>query len=175
MEGRMRRENLKQDRIERNTRRPGGQTRRTGSAGRRESAYVYDSLAREVVVRQRYEEEYVQAPVKEIEDGRRRADIAFVIPATLMVCAVAAVFILYIFLTAQLTRETRAVAALKVEVNRLHDQNIEERNRIDNSIDPMTMKYICMDQLGMVYPEEGQVISYNKSGFDYMRQVLYND
>ena len=153
-----------------------GQARNTGAAKHnREQIYVYDSLAREYEAERVYEEAWESAPVREIEDRRKRADIAFILPAMLMVCAVAAVFILYIFLTAELTTQTRKVAALKVEVNDLHDKNIEERNRIENSVDPMTMKYICMSQLGMGYPEEGQVITYDNSGFDYMRQVMYND
>lgn len=151
------------------------QSRNMSASRRREQMYVYDSLAVEYEAERLPQESWERCPVQEIEDRRKRADLAFVFPAMLMVCAVATVFILHIFLTAQLTKQTRKVAALKVEVNTLHDQNIEERNRIENSVDPMTMKYICMSQLGMVYPEEGQVISYDNSGFDYMRQVVQND
>lgn len=152
-----------------------GQARTVGASKRREQFYVYDSLAREYEPERVYEEAWERSPVQEIEDRRKRADLAFILPAMLMVCAVAAVFIMYIFLNAQLTKQTREVAALKVEVNALRDKNIEERNRIENSVDPMVMKYICMSELGMVYPEEGQVIAYDNSGFDYMRQVMYND
>lgn len=161
----------------RNRRRPEqrGQNFNMGVSRRREQGYVYDSVAVAYEPERVYEEVWVKRPVREIEERRKRADLAFVFPAMLMVCAVAAVFILYISLTAKLTSCTREVAALKVEVNTLHDKNVEERNRIDNSIDPMKMKYICMSQLGMVFPEEGQVIAYNHSGFDYMRQVMEND
>ena len=52
--------------------------------------------------------------------------------------------------------------------------NDEEYNRIVNSIDLEEIKRIAMGELGMVYAQEGQVITYENKGYDYMRQVTGN-
>lgn len=84
-----------------------------------------------------------------------------------------AAFILvnYIQLQAELTSLTKTVAAKESELNSLKVENDEAYNRVVNSIDLEEIRRIAIQELGMVYAEEGQIVIYENEGYDYMRQV----
>ena len=86
-------------------------------------------------------------------------------------CAAAFVLVNYIQLQTELTNLTRSIASKEIEVNNLRMANDEEYNRILSSIDLEEIKRIAMGELGMVYAEEGQIILYDSTSSDYMRQV----
>ena len=51
------------------------------------------------------------------------------------------------------------------------DRNDQEYNRIISSINLEEVRRIAMGELGMVYAEEGQIITYEGNRSDYMRKV----
>lgn len=143
--------------------------------------YVYGSAAPQLQPRRR------EAPVKpgrkttanspqgaSVRKNRARARymtagyVAFLAAA---LCAAAFVLVNYIQLQTDLINLTRSVAAKEVEVNNLKMANDEEYNRIVRSIDLEEIKRIAMGELGMVYAQEGQIVLYDSTSSDYMRQV----
>ena len=86
-------------------------------------------------------------------------------------CTAAFVLLNYIQLQAELTQRTKNVASKEVQLNNLKIANDEEYNRIMSSIDLEEIKRVAIGELGMVYAQEGQIVTYTNEKNDYMRQV----
>ena len=56
-------------------------------------------------------------------------------------------------------------------MNTLKLDNDEEYSRITNNIDLEEVKRVAIQELGMKYAEEGQIVTVTGGGSDYMRQV----
>ncbi len=56
-------------------------------------------------------------------------------------------------------------------MNSLKLDNDEEYSRITNSVDLDEVKRVAIQELGMKYAEEGQIVTITGGGSDYMRQV----
>ena len=81
------------------------------------------------------------------------------------------VLIGYIQLQSDITASVKKISRLESELNNLKLSNDEELSRIESSIDLEEIKRIAMEELGMTYAEEGQIIEYSSEGSDYVRQV----
>ncbi len=91
-----------------------------------------------------------------------------------LACAIVAVgFILtgYLGLQSDITNSIKNVSRLERELNNLKLANDEEYNRITSSIDIEEVKRIAIQELGMRYAEEGQIIVFSGEGSDFVRQI----
>lgn len=77
----------------------------------------------------------------------------------------------YIGLQSDITNSIKHIARLERELNNLKLANDEEYSRITNSVDLEEIKRVAIQELGMRYAEEGQIIEFTSSGNDYVRQV----
>lgn len=135
-------------------------------------AYVYGSTAREIEITRQLEEPRRQ-PRPQVRKNRERAhhmSAGYVLFLAVALCAAALILVNYIQLQAELTNLTKSVAAKESELNSLRIANDEEYNRILNSINLEEIKRIAIGELGMIYAEEGQIITYTNESSDYMRQ-----
>ena len=118
-----------------------------------------------------------QAPVTQPHEVRKNREKALHMSAGyvlfLATALLAAAFILvnYIQLQAELTGLNKMVAAKESELNSLKVENDEAYNRVINSIDLEEIRRIAIQDLGMIYAKEGQIVIYENDGQDYMRQV----
>jgi hypothetical protein len=76
----------------------------------------------------------------------------------------------YLTLQSDITNSIKHIAALESTLNELKMTNDENYSRINNSIDLEEIKRVAIQELGMRYAEEGQIITYNGEGRDYVRQ-----
>ncbi len=140
------------------------------------NVYVYDNTARKLDVQREYEE---QAPQRrqlsnEVRRNREKAKnmsfgyILFV-AAALAMCVV--VIMGYIKLESEINSLDKEIAQQDKLLNTLRVDNAEALTRIDAAIDLEEIRYVAITQLGMVYPEEGQVITYEGVDYDYVRKV----
>ena len=81
------------------------------------------------------------------------------------------VLIGYIRLQSDITNSINHIAALESELNDLKLSNDEEYSRIESSINLEEIKRIAINELGMTYAGEGQIVEYSSEGSDYVRQV----
>jgi hypothetical protein len=95
----------------------------------------------------------------------------YVLFLTAAMCAAAFILLSYVQMQGTLTQVTREVAAKEVQYNNMKVANDEKYNRIMSSIDLEEIKRYAMGELGMVYAQAGQVITYTNEHKDYMRQV----
>ena len=76
----------------------------------------------------------------------------------------------YIQMQFAVTNNVKQIAQLESELISLTQANDETHAKIVNSVDLEEVRRIAMGQLGMIYAEEGQIITYTNVGSDYVRQ-----
>lgn len=77
----------------------------------------------------------------------------------------------YIRLQSDITNSIKHIASLENELNDLKLANDEEYNRITSSIDLEEVRRIAIQELGMQYAEEGQIVVFESENNDYVKQV----
>lgn len=90
------------------------------------------------------------------------AAVAFVIVCCVLMC--------YIRLQSDITNHITNISKLESQLNEMRLANDETYTKIMSSIDLEEIKRIAVNELGMKYAKEGQVIEYTGEGNDYVRQ-----
>lgn len=93
--------------------------------------------------------------------------IFFMMIAMLVVCVV---LIGYVELQADITNKINHISQLESQLNDLKLDNDETYTKIMSSVDLEEVKRIAINELGMKYAKDGQVITYSGEGSDYVRQ-----
>lgn len=62
------------------------------------------------------------------------------------------------------------IAALESQLAELKTENDDEYNRVVTSVDLEQIRDIAINELGMVYADQDQVILYDGEGSDYVKQ-----
>lgn len=138
------------------------------------STYQYDNTARRLDVRRAMEEEPRRRLSHTTRKNREKAhhmNLGYVLFLSLALGFAGFVLIGYIQLQSDITASVKKISRLESELNNLKLSNDEELSRIESSIDLEEIKRIAMEELGMTYAEEGQIIEYSSEGSDYVRQV----
>lgn len=136
--------------------------------------YVYGSAAPKYDIPRQLEEPQRKVLSNEARKNRERAKymslgyVVFLI-AALMVAGV--VLIGYIRLQADITTLSGEITRQEKLINSLRVENEEALARIEMAVDLELIKQVAIQELGMTYPEEGQIITYENVGYDYMRRV----
>ena len=152
----------------RNQRRP-YESRRAGTegSGTRNQIYVYGNTARALDVRQAIREKprrTVSHAVRKNQEKAMRMNPACVLFLAVALMVSGAILISYIHLQSD-------IASLESQLNDLRLSNDEEYSRIESNIDLEEIKRIAIEELGMTYAVEGQVVEYSSEGSDYVRQI----
>lgn len=145
----------------------------TGRAAGTRGYYVHGSTARRLEVARPLEKPRRQLgnEVRKNRDKARHMSAGYVLFLAAALCAAAFILVNYIQLQAELTNRTKSVAKKESQLNSLRIANDEEYIRIINSVNLEDIKRIAIGELGMVYAEEGQIITYESGSYDYMREV----
>lgn len=120
------------------------------------------------------QQETVRRTGKNVRRNRDRAlymNIGYVL--FLVAAIVAAAFILtgYLTLKADITSSIKNISRMESTLNELKLSNDEKYDRIVSGINLDEVKRIAIQELGMGYAKEGQVISFHGEGSDYVRQT----
>ena len=76
----------------------------------------------------------------------------------------------YLQLQAETTSRVKNIAALETELEDLKKENDDNYTRIMTSVDLDYIRDVAINELGMVYADEDQVILYDGGTKDYVRQ-----
>lgn len=93
--------------------------------------------------------------------------IAVVAAAFVIVCSV---LMSYVKIQSDITNHINHISELESRLNELRLANDETYTKIMSSIDLEEIKRIAVNELGMKYAKEGQVVQYTGEGNDYVRQ-----
>ena len=120
----------------------------------------------------------MQQPVRRenraVRKNRDRAlymNLPYVLFLTMALMITGVMLIGYLQAQSNLTVSIKRVAALESQLNDMRLANDEQLERINSSLDMEEVKRIAVEELGMTYAKEGQVIIVSGEGSDYVRQL----
>ena len=159
-------------RLERNGRTYDRRTtyRRSGGYG---EYYIDGNAVRKIDVRREIEEAPVTRTSHSTRRNREKAahmNIGYVAFLALALCMASVVLIGYIRIQAENTAILETIAAKESQLNSQRLENDEEYSRIVSSVDLDYVKDVAINELGMRYAEEGQIVEVETQGDDYVRQ-----
>ena len=138
------------------------------------SEYVYGNTV--IDVKKALDEAPNEEAREKIRRSKKRAvhfKPGYVIFLTAVVVLLGLVLAGYIRLQSDITESTRKVAELESKYLSMKLDNEQEYERIVNSVDLEEVKRVAIEELGMHYATEGQIITYTDTMSDYVRQ--YSD
>lgn len=77
----------------------------------------------------------------------------------------------YISLQSEITALSKNISSMEKTLNELKLDNDENYSRINSSVDIDEIRRVAIQELGMKYADEGQIINFNGEGSDYVRQI----
>lgn len=141
--------------------------------------YVDGSAARQLRPREDEHDRRRQAPEAKRAQLRRRIVKAAPMNKGYIAVMVAAVLIVsgllmsYVKMQSDITNHINTISDLESRLNELKLANDETYTKIMSNVDLEEIKRIAVNELGMKYAKEGQVVQYTGEGNDYVRQ--YSD
>lgn len=109
-----------------------------------------------------------------ISGNRRKKRLAIIRSGMflgLMFSILALVIVYYLMLQSDITNATKSIASKESRLNELRLDNDENYSRITSDVNLEEVRRIAIQELGMKYADEGQIISFNGEGSDYVRQT----
>jgi cell division protein FtsL len=97
----------------------------------------------------------------------------YILVMAISIVLVCIVLMSYVKLQSEMTNHISNISTLESELNEKKLANDETYTKIMSSVDLEEIKRIAVNELGMKYAKEGQVIKYEGEGNDYVRQ--YSD
>ncbi|MCM1047837.1 MAG: cell division protein FtsL [Clostridiales bacterium] len=141
---------------------------------RRNSGYVHGSAARRLDVTREIEKEPKKKLSNTARKNREKAEHmspGYVLFLSLALIATGYILLGYIRLQSDITNTIENISSLERELNDLKLANDEEYNRITSSVDLEEVRRIAVQELGMRYADEGQIISFTSDNNDYVKQL----
>lgn len=139
--------------------------------------YIEGNTARQLnTVPQRVEQPQHREERKVNERVNRNSKRARAFDLKYTICLMVATTFLFVScvnmltIQADITEQRRQIAALESTLNELTDTNNETSKRLESSVDLTQIYDVAINELGMVYPKTGQVVSYKASNPDYVKQ-----
>ena len=162
------------------------QVQRNTGRSLREQEYVHGNTVRKLAPA----EEPVRHPKKEPhrEPQRRRrthvncntlrrnqekalqVDLPYVILLVVASCFTLYICVNYLHIQADISARMNNIKALEREIETLKSENDAAETRINTSVDLEHVYRVATEELGMVYAGKDQVILYNKTESEYVRQ-----
>ena len=142
--------------------------------GRRNDAYVYGNTARAL----RPVKQDVRSPRRHKTVARKNIDRdtgmnpGFMLFMTLAMVLTGIVCVQYIRMQSSLTTYVGELSAMEMELQSLKAENDDYESRIKGAIGLENIKKRAMDELGMTYASDDQIVVYNSDGTDYVRQFV---
>lgn len=119
-----------------------------------------------------------QAPEREIRVRVRQeavpARVRVNVPYVLMLLAVTVLFAYlcfsYLKLQASINASMNRIANLEEQITKVRSENAVRENRLSAQMDLEEVYRIAVEELGMTYPNENEVIRYTEQMREYVRQ-----
>lgn len=144
------------------------------AATRQNAYYVHGNTVRKI----RPDQEITREPKKKVNNSvRRNRDRAkhmsagYVLFLGMALVATGMILVYYIGLQADITNTVKHISTLESQLNDLKVENEENYSRICSSVDLEEIRRIAIQELGMQYAQEGQIISFTSENNDYVKQM----
>lgn len=148
---------------------------RERAAGRRSQYYVQGSAARRLDVteeiRKRPQRKVNNNAIRKNRERAKHMSMGYVMFLFVALVATGMILIYYVGLQSDITNSVKNISTLERELNDLKVANDEEYSRITSSIDLEEIRRVAIQELGMQYATEGQIISFASESNDYVKQM----
>ncbi|MCR5501891.1 MAG: cell division protein FtsL [Lachnospiraceae bacterium] len=131
-------------------------------------------MAAQAVRKQNAAREYDEERLRVIEGHRKRKRANTFRCGLFLTVAVTVLAVMvgyYLSLQSQITNYIKDIAKQESRLNELRLDNDENYSRITSNVDLENVRKIAIQELGMRYALEGQIISFNGEDSDYLRQT----
>lgn len=149
--------------------------RRQQAYAGRNSVYIHGNAVRKLDERVYAPEERRKKPIsntaRKNREKARHMNLGYVLFLSCAVIAAGFILTIYIGLQSDITNSIKNISRLESQLNALKLDNDEEYSRITSSVDLEEVKRVAIQELGMKYAEEGQIVIVEGGGSDYMRQM----
>lgn len=140
----------------------------------RGKTYIQGNTARQLDIKREIERE----PRKRLSNTTRRnrekagnMSAGYVLFLSIALIAMGWILLNYIKLQSDITNSIKQISSLERELNDLKLKNDEDYNRITSSVDLEEVRRIAIQELGMTYAQEGQIITFTSENKDYVKQI----
>lgn len=144
------------------------------AATRQNAYYVQGSTVRKI----RPDRENTQHPKKKVNNSVRKnrdraknMNAGYVLFLGMALVATGIILVYYIGLQSDITNSVKHISTLESQLNDLKVENEENYSRISSSVDLEEIRRIAIQELGMQYAQEGQIISFASENNDYVKQM----
>ena len=143
------------------------------AAARQNRYYVQGNTVRNL----QQQQEITERPKKvnnRIRKNRERAkhmSAGYVLFLGAALAACGMILVYYIGLQSDITNSVKNISRLESQLNDLKVANEENYSRISSSVDLEEIRRIAIQELGMQYAQEGQIISFVSENSDYVKQM----
>ncbi|MBR6329282.1 MAG: cell division protein FtsL [Lachnospiraceae bacterium] len=150
--------------------------RRRTSENRRQLTYIEGNTVRRTAPQtlpMRPELVPVKVPSQQAMKNRaksRNMPVTLMLSTVIAIGLLAACFTEYLSIQSRIQQEKYAITKLERELSNLKMSNDEEYARIMGSVDLEEIKATAMNELGMTYPDNEQIVSFEGNDTDYVRQ-----
>lgn len=130
------------------------------------------NAVRKLEPQERYKQKNNAGTKKKVKNETKVSFVSFMY-LFLMISFIAIVcvtLLFYVNLQSDITNRVNHISKMESELNDLRLSNDENYTKIMSQIDLEEIKRIAINELGMKYAKEGQVITYTGEGSDYVRQ-----
>ncbi len=144
----------------------------SGSSG----MYVYGNAVPKPAYepqRRTTESERRQHVSRQVKQNRKKAmgiNKAYVVFLSVAAILMLVVCVQYVQLRAELTNRSKTITALQEELANLNEANTTKYNAVMDSVNLEEVREKAMNDLGMVYANESQVVEYDNPDGDYIKQ-----
>lgn len=155
----------------------GRQNRRQTAYRNTNSGHIQGNTVRKPVRKPDAERRIQEVPNKKVShatrknrDKARHMNIGYMAFLSMAMIVAGLVLVSYIRLQSEITSNIKYVSRLEKDLNNKKLENEEEYSRILSAVNLEEIKRVAVEELGMTYANQGQVISYSSEGNDYVRQ-----
>jgi len=105
-------------------------------------------------------------------EKRGAVNAGYIIFLTVMMCVAGYFCVSYLDLTSSISNDLKTIAKLEMEYNSIKAENDDYENRINGTVDLEEIKKKAMNDLGMQYASDEQIVTYESDDTDYVRQYI---
>lgn len=152
----------------------GNKTARQNYQGRKIQQDRFDGNA----VRKLEQEEIYRQNRKKRTNGKVKNEpknsfvsFLYVFVMIIFIAVVCVTLLFYVRLQSDITNRIEHISKMESQLNDLRLSNDENYTKIMSQIDLEEIKRIAINELGMKYAKEGQIVTYSGEGSDYVRQL----
>lgn len=140
--------------------------------------YVYGNTVRKLNVQQQMEDPQRKQLSREVQVNRAKAkhmNLGYVLFLAAALALAGMILINYVRVQAEITTTAEYITRQEKTLNNLRVSNDEALTRIESRLDLEEVRRVAIGELGMTYPQEGQIITYEAAQNDYVRRIADED